>query len=154
MELLVHRLNKTSNFTEGKLYINNEYFCDTLEDKDRGLTSNMPLIDIQKKKIYSKTAIPTGEYKITLDIVSPKFSKYPFYMNICQGKLPRLLDVPGFEGILIHVADGYRGADLVEGCIGIGIKDTEGVLREGKNTFTKLWEKLNLNKEELNITII
>jgi hypothetical protein len=37
MELKIIR-NKTNNeYTEGKLYIDGAYFCDTLEDKDRGL---------------------------------------------------------------------------------------------------------------------
>lgn len=153
MHLIVQRLNKSSNFTEGKLYIDNEYFCDTLEDKDRNLTSHMSLLEIQRNKIYSKTAIPTGNYNITLDVVSPKFSKYPFYIETCQGRLPRLLDVPGFEGILIHVADGYRGSDLVEGCIGVGEKENEGTLKNGKATFTKLIEKLYTTKNIITITI-
>ena len=58
----------------------------------------MPLNLIKSLKIPGETAIPKGTYKVTLDVVSPKFSKYPFYMKVCEGKLPRLIDVKGYEG--------------------------------------------------------
>ena len=61
------------------MYIDGVKFCNVLEDTDRGLTQDMPIEDIQKAKVYGKTAIPTGTYKVTLDIVSPKFSKYKQY---------------------------------------------------------------------------
>ena len=95
-------------YTPGTLYIDGERVCDTLEDLDRGLTQDMSIGEIQSKKIYGETAIPKGTYKITLDVVSPKFSQYPFYMEVCKGKIPRLVDVPGYDGVLIHVADGWK----------------------------------------------
>lgn len=39
MKLLVDRKWKENGYTIGKLYINGKEFCDTLEDKDRGLSS-------------------------------------------------------------------------------------------------------------------
>ena len=102
MRLFLKRIAKREKYTIGRLYINGLYFCDTLEDKDRGLDSSMNVNTIKEKKVYGETAIPVGEYEITLDVVSPKFSKYKFYMDTCEGKLPRLLDVKGFEGVLIH----------------------------------------------------
>ena len=86
----------------------------------------MPLDQLKKMKVYGQTAIPTGEYEITLNIVSPKFSKYPFYQSSCQGRVPRLLNVKAFDGILIHVADGVRGSQLVEGCLGVGLNKIKG----------------------------
>lgn len=142
MKLTVNRLYKAEKYTIGKLYINDEYFCDTLEDKDRGLDVSMPLSEIQNTKVYGETAIPTGEYAITLDVISPKFSKYPFYMEVCQGKLPRLVNVPGYEGILIHVADGCKGAELVHGCIGVGENKIKGGLINGKETFKELYNRM------------
>lgn len=157
MNILVQRVHKKEDYTIGTLSIDGQYFCDTLEDKDRGLLQNMPLDTIKSIKVYGETAIPTGKYKITLDMVSPKFSKYPFYNEICQGKLPRLLDVPGFEGILIHVADGSKGADLVHGCIGVGQNKIKGGLLNGKATFKKLYYRLaeaTYHHEDITITII
>ena len=154
MQLVLKRTFKGNLYTIGHLYIDGKYFCDTLEDTDRGLKDNMTLGEIQSIKIYSKTAIPTGIYKITLDVVSPKFSKYPFYQETCKGKVPRLLKVKGFDGILIHVADGYKGANLVCGCIGIGQNKIKGGLLNGKETFRKLINKLyEAKNEEITITI-
>ena len=157
MVLTVNRQYKKETYTIGKLYINGNYFCDTLEDKDRGLNQNMPLSYIKDTKVYSQTAIPTGTYKITLDVTSPKFSQMNYYYNLCEGKLPRLLDVPAFTGVLIHVADGSKGAELLQGCIGVGKNKIKGGLLEGKEYFKILYAKLkeaNDRGEELKINII
>jgi hypothetical protein len=37
MKLKLVRIVTWSNYTEGKLYIDGAYLCDTLEDTDRGL---------------------------------------------------------------------------------------------------------------------
>lgn len=152
MRLKVIRETSKDTYTPGKLYIDNEYFSDTLEDYDRGLEQNMSIGEIQSKKIYGKTAIPKGTYKITLDVVSPKFSQYPFYMEVCEGKVPRLVNVPEFEGILIHVADGPKKDKLLQGCIGIGERQSDGSLLNGKNTFRKLYEKIK-GHDDLEIEI-
>ena len=93
MILTLDRKYKLPTYTIGKLYIDGEYFCDTLEDKDRGLTDNMTVGEISKIKIKNETAIPTGTYSITLNIVSPRFSVSSFYKQVCNGKLPRILNV-------------------------------------------------------------
>lgn len=148
MELKLVRKTKRDTYTIGKLYVNNQYFCDTLEDKDRGLDDSMSLPEIQSKKVYGQTAIPTGTYDITLDIVSPKFSKFDYYKSVCNGKVPRLLNVKGFDGILIHVADGSRGAELIQGCIGVGNNKIKGGLINGKKTFESLYLILKECKEK------
>lgn len=152
MILKVKRELPKDTYTPGTLYIDGEKFCDTLEDLDRGLTQDMTIGEIQSKKVYGETAIPKGTYKVTTKVVSPKFSKYPFYMEVCNGRLPRLLDVPGYEGVLIHVADGWKKDKLLQGCIGIGERQSDGSLLNGKETFRKLWEKIK-NQNELTIEI-
>ena len=155
MEILIKRIAKKSTYTIGKLYIDNKYFCDTLEDKDRGLNSSMSESQIKGVKVYGETAIPMGTYKIDMNTISPKFSKYPFYQEVCKGKIPRLIGVKGFNGILIHVADGYKGASLVQGCIGIGKNKIKGGLLEGKETFKKLYSILSsCNNDQIEIEII
>ena len=156
MEIVLKRLYKKDDYTIGKLYINGEYFCDTLEDKVRDLNKDGDLNDVGEGKVYGKTAIPYGRYKVTLDVVSPKFSKYEFYSETCGGKVPRLLNVPHFDGILIHVADGYKGADLLSGCIGVGFNLIKGGLLNGKQVFCDLYRELasaNDRGEEIWITI-
>lgn len=146
MKLVLDRIFKGKDYTIGKLYIDGEYLCDTLEDTDRGIKQSDDLSKIQAVKVYGKTAIPTGTYTIVLDIVSPKFSKYPFYQEICNGKLPRLLNVPGFDGILIHVGDGPKAQDLTFGCILVGYNKIKGQLVDGKKAFKMLYSKMKQDK--------
>jgi len=74
MELLLKRVAKKNTYTIGKLYIDNKYFCDTIEDKDRGLSEKDDISKIKRTKIKNKTAIPTGTYDITMNVISPRFS--------------------------------------------------------------------------------
>lgn len=150
MKLLLKTIAKKDKYTIGKLYVNGEYFCDTLEDTSRGLTSKMSEYEISKIKVHGNTAIPTGTYKITLDIISPKFSKYKQY-KFCGGKLPRLLDVPGFEGVLIHIGNTPKDT---EGCILVGENKVIGGVINSTVYFKKLYSLLleaSNNKEEITI---
>lgn len=139
MEVLVYRKWPKAGYCIGRMYIDGQLICNSLEDEDRGLSDSMDERTIRNRKIYGKTAIPRGRYTIDMGTVSPKFSKKEFYMDVCQGKLPRIKNVKGFEGILLHVADGPKGAALLEGCIGIGLNKTVGQLCDGKETFKKVY---------------
>ena len=142
MELKLIRKYRCSNYCIDKLYINNEYFSDALEDPDRSLTDTMSLEEIKRIKIKGNTCIPYGTYTITLDVVSPKFGSKSYYKEVCNGKVPRLLNVKGFDGILIHVGNGPNGHRLTEGCILIGRNTIKGGLTEGKKYFQLLYNKM------------
>lgn len=151
MKLLLKRIAKKSSYTIGRLYIDNEYFCDTLEDVDRGITQKTPLHEIQRIKKPSETSIPTGIYDITLNVISPKFSKNDFYKeNADNGKLPRLINVPGFEGILIHCGNDSSHSS---GCILVGKNTIVGKVTDSKNTFIKLYNRLKQAKNKISIKI-
>ena len=152
MKILVKRIAKKATYTIGKLYIDGEFFCNTIEDKDRGLRSDMNLEEIKKIKIPSVTAIPTGTYKITIDVISPKFSKKAAYQYI-GGKLPRLIGVKGFDGILIH--QGTTEKDSA-GCLIVGKNTIVGKVTQSQATFRALYAKMKEAKErgeEITITI-
>ena len=151
MKLTIKRTITRNNYTLGELYIDGQFFCSTLEDRDRGLTQSMSVEQIKSMKVPGETAIPKGTYKVTLDVVSPKFSKYPFYMKVCEGKLLRLIDVKGYEGVLIHVADGIKRDALLQGCIGIGNLSSEEYLINGKQVFTEFYNRIKGNDVELEI---
>ena len=156
MELLLERKWCKPTYTIGKLSVNGEFFSNTLEDKVRDTNKNGKF-DIGETKVYGETAIPYGTYEITLDVISPKFSQHSFYQKVCKGKLPRLLNVPSFEGVLIHVADGPKGAQLIQGCIGIGKNNIVGGLTNGKEYFKKLYKLLEEAKkrnEKITIKIV
>lgn len=150
MKLLLDRHYKGQSYTIGKLYIDNEYICDTLEDTDRGLTDDMDIEKIAEKKIKCLTAIPTGKYKITLNVKSPSFSKKAYYKNYCEGYLPRLINVKGFDGILIH-----RGTndDHSCGCILVGYNTIKGQLTDSQIAFEKVYDLLKSATDDITIEI-
>ena len=154
MEILVERKWKKPTYTVGNLYINGKWIANTLEDTDRDLKDSMSVAEIKAIKKPKITAIPTGTYEVTLNVVSPKFSKYPFYNSINGGRVPRLLNVKGFEGVLIHVMDGPKGAELSEGCIGVGRNLIKGGLLQGKEYYKKLYDILKNNKDKIIIKIV
>ena len=152
MKLLLKRTAKKENYTIGNLYVNDVFFCNTLEDKDRGLHSTQSLLEIQSKKVYGQTAIPYGTYKIDMNTVSSKF-KDRSWAKFCGGKLPRLIDVKGYEGVLIHV--GNKAEDTL-GCILVGENKIKGQVINSTATFQELYSvmlKAKLLGEEIVLII-
>ena len=136
MKLIVKRLYRKADYTIGKLYINNEYICDTLEDTDRGLRDDMPLEVINRKKVYGQTAIPLGKYIVDMTTVSNKYKDIQFYKDLCGGRVPRVLDVKGFSGILIHTGNK---PEHTYGCLLVGQNRAKGQVLHSKTTFTSLY---------------
>ena len=146
MEILVKRIAKKPKYTIGKMYIDGQYICDTLEDADRGLNQNMSLKEINNKKVYGETAIPTGTYKVDMNTVSPKF-KSRTWAKPYGGKLPRLVLVPGYDGVLIH--PGNKAEDTL-GCILVGENKAVGQVLNSQVTFKKI---MSILTKGTNITI-
>ena len=136
MKLKVERRWKKDSYTIGRLYVNGVYFCNTLEDKDRGLDDMMPVSLIRGMKVYGETAIPRGVYTIDMNTVSPKFRDRSWAAPF-GGKLPRLLNVKGFEGVLIHV---LNTPEQSLGCIGVGDNTIKGQITNSTKRFTDLMQ--------------
>lgn len=149
MELLLDRFARRADYTIGRLYVDGELFCNTLEDTDRGLDDSQSLEYIKSKKIAGRTAIPTGRYKVTLNVVSPKYSKRRQY-DFCGGRVPRLIGLKGYDGVLIHI--GNTAADT-EGCILVGENKVKGQVINSTATFKRLYKRLEQAKGEIWITI-
>ena len=149
MELELKRIARRDTYTIGRLYIDGKYFCDTCEDRDRGLRQDLPVSVNQARKVRGQTAIPTGRYRVTLGVKSPKYSKKKQYAA-CNGYVPRLINVPAFDGILIHI--GNTAADS-EGCILVGRNKKVGMVLESTNTFWQLYSRLQEAKDTIYITI-
>lgn len=139
MELTVDRKYKGQSYTIGDLYVDGKFFSNTLEDADRGLDNSMSLDKILELKKPSITAIPRGTYIITLDVYSPRFGNKSFYKEVCDGKLPRLLNVKGFEGILIHAGNTDRDS---AGCLLVGVNKVKGQVINSRETFKELYKLL------------
>lgn len=138
MNIEVKRIAKKEKYTIGHLYINGVYFCDTIEDRDRGLKQTMTISEIKARKIADVTAIPAGTYRVTLNVKSPKYSKREAFAW-CGGFLPRLIDVPGYDGVLIHSGNTERDSS---GCIIVGKNTKVGMVTDSMNTLKALYSKL------------
>ena len=80
IKLTLKRRYRGSQYTIGSLYINNQYFCDTLEDRDRGLSQQMSLDNIKLKKVrnFPHLFFLYMIYKINLHIHLPKDTEAMF----------------------------------------------------------------------------
>lgn len=138
MKLTLKRIALRPTYTIGKLYIDDEYFCDTCEDKVRDANKN-GVFD-EEKKVYGKTAIPYGNYTIILSM-SNRFKRV----------LPLLLDVPEFSGIRIHSGNS---ADDSLGCILVGENKQVGKVLNSRKTEQKLMKILKETDEDIEIEIV
>ena len=132
MLLSLRRIYFAPTYTIGRLSIPSASFeCDTLEDTDRDANAN-GVFDGQEVKIYGKTAIPYGRYRIAMTL---------------------LPDVPHFSGILIH--SGNTPADT-EGCILVGENKVKGQVINSRATLFRLLDILDEAEsrgEDIYITI-
>lgn len=149
MELVLNRILKTNDYTIGEFSVDGKYLCDTIEDAVRPLPESCPntpkgIACKCKEKVYGKTAVPAGTYKVKLG-----------YSNRFRRILPQVLDVPHFLGILIHTGNSNKDT---EGCIIVGTWDgkTENWVSNSRAAFNKLMPLLRDatdNKEEITLTI-
>lgn len=153
MKISLKRIYTNNQYTIGHLYVDGTYVCDTLEDADRGLKDSMTLDEIRSKKIKDKTAIPQGNYKVTMNVISPRFSKKKYYKDFCGGRLPRITSVKGFDGVLIHIGNTDKDSS---GCLIVGYNKEKGKVLNSKQAFEKLYRMLdsaNRNGEKIDIKI-
>ena len=138
MKLTLKRIALRPTYTIGKLYIDDVYFCDTIEDTVRDINKNGKF-DNGEKKIHSKTAIPYGTYEIKWTY-SPRFKKYT----------PQLMNVPSFEGIRIHA--GNTSADT-EGCLILGENKQVGKVLNSRATINKFYPIIKEACSKVKVTI-
>lgn len=139
MKIEVKRIALKDKYTIGHMYIDGKFVCDTLEDKVRDLNKNGKF-DNGEVKIPKETAIPYGTYNVTMNIQSPKYSnyaKYP-YAKKYNAFMPRLQNVPSFEGVLIHAGNT---ADHTSGCILVGENKIKGQVINSQKIWTNLMDK-------------
>lgn len=138
MRLTLKRIANRKDYCIGKLYINGKYFCDTLEDVDRGLDDSMTEEEIKRLKVKGQTAIPVGIYTVLMTY-SPKYQKI----------MPLINNVKGYSGIRIHSGNSSKDTD---GCLLVGKNTVVGRLTDSRNTFNALFKRL-LQKGSNKITI-
>lgn len=136
MNVLIYRKWPKGTYTIGKCYINGVVFSDSLEDKDRGLKDSMTLEEIRKRKVYGKTAIPSGTYTVELTH-SNRFCKR-IWGKMYAGKVPELKDVKGYSGVRIHP---MNTAEDTLGCIGLGVNDRVGMIHQSTKYYYKFMDE-------------
>lgn len=135
MKLKLIRKYRKPDYTIGILSVDGKYFCDTLEDCVRDLS--------KEEKVAGQTAIPAGTYEVKVDI-SPRFKR----------RLPRILNVPHFEGILIHRGNVPRDTS---GCILVGENKIKGQVVNStpyELELTRLLEQAQQKGERITIQIV
>lgn len=113
MIITLQRRPSKGEATIGKLSIDGTFACYTLEDQVR----EVPDQPVESWKIYGKTAIPAGDYRITLE-TSNRFGPDTLTVN----------SVPGFSGVRMHA--GNTSADT-DGCPLLGMQATDTTLIGG-----------------------
>ncbi|MES2287257.1 MAG: DUF5675 family protein [Bacteroidota bacterium] len=139
MKLVLNRNTFTDKSTIGDLSVNGVHECYVIEDVDRDKNKDGDLADAGEAKVFGKTAIPRGTYKVVITM-SNRFKR----------QLPLLVNVPGFTGVRIHT--GNSALDT-EGCLIVGNVKTKDYVKDSRAAFKKLFEKMLLTQEDIYITI-
>lgn len=128
MIITIDRKWKKEGYTISRVYVNGVYFgCNCLEDTDRGLSDDMSIKEIQKRKVFGKTAIPSGEYECVYT-----------YSNRFKKKLPLLMNVKGFSGVRCHSGNSAKDT---EGCLLMGLNTKVGWVSDSRK-----WTSLLISK--------
>lgn len=130
MKLKLIRETYSKDSTIGRLFIDDKFFCYTLEDA------------VRDKKIKSITAIPAGTYEVIIN-----------FSNRFKQLMPLLLRVPNFEGVRIHWGNYAKDSD---GCLLLG--STKGVdfVGNSKATYSVFLSKIKqvFGQQKITIEII
>ena len=130
INLLIIRDTFTEESTIGKLYLNGELFCDTLEN---------PWLDNQR----NISCIPKGEYKVRLRTARESATRDYLHMLV--------KDVPNRSYILFH--RGNTAKDT-QGCILVGQSREQNRVNNSRLAMDLLMKEIiHLGGEEINLII-
>ena len=153
MTLGLVRIYNCPTYCIGKMYVNGEWVCDTIEECDRGLEQTMSGEEIERVKYDHHTAVPTGTYKVGMDVKSP-LAHLKFYAKFCNGRLPVILNIPLFDDATIHC--GASAANPT-GSVIVGYNTIKGCVTDSRKAWERLMKpllKARKEREKIEITII
>ncbi len=118
MKIELIRVMTANDATIGKMYIDGIDTCYTLED----------IIRPEGEKVYGKTAIPHGRYRVDVT-PSARFKR----------DLPILLDVPNFTGVRIHAGNT---AEDTHGCILVGLEQKGAAIQRSREAMDVVFPQI------------
>lgn len=127
MEILVQRQIETSEYTQGRLFIDGILECFTLEDQS------------QVKKVMHETRIPAGRYKVVIRQFGGHHDKYKVKFPQFHKGMLQIANVPGFHDILFHIGNTD---DDSSGCILVGKSFVSGKLVNSTTAYTDFYKKV------------
>ena len=142
MELTVLRYNSESDYTDVLLFIDDNFDCYTLEDNYRSV------------KVFGKTRIPDGKYKLELRTVGGFHNRYlKRYGNKFHKGMLWITDVPNFKYILIHIGNDD---DDTDGCILVGSYLRLNRVLNSRSTYRSIYPGIvsNIKKRKTYLEII
>jgi hypothetical protein len=121
MKLQVLRFSSQADCTHGLLFeitdIGKKFLCYTLEDEHRVL------------KVQGETRIPAGTYNIELRKEGGFHNRYTKKYGSLHSGMLHVVDVPGFEYILIHTGNTD---EHTAGCLIVGdSQENNVIMRDG-----------------------
>lgn len=124
MKISLRRQEQIKDATIGRLYINGRFQCYTLEDIKR------------KNKIWGKTRIPAGIYKVTLRQTGSTHWRYLKRFPSFHVGMLHLQNVGGFKYILIHIGNWAKDT---AGCILVGLRQQENAIFDSTDAYKKIY---------------
>ena len=130
INLLIIRETYTEESTAGKLFLNGEYVCDTLEN---------PFLNNQR----NISCIPKGHYKVRLRLARESATRDYLHLLV--------QDVPNRDYILFHIGNSPKDTS---GCILVGIGRKQDFVSNSRLAMDLLMKEiLNLGGEKINLII-
>jgi hypothetical protein len=130
VNLLIIRETFSEVSTIGKLFLDGEFLCDTLEN---------PYLDNQR----NISCIPEGEYPVRIRL--PRESATRDYMHLL------VKDVPNRDYILFHIGNSAKDT---RGCILVGIGTEQDLVKNSRLAMELLMKEiLNLGGTNINLII-
>jgi len=131
MEIKVLRYNSKDDFTDGVMFVNDEFRCFTLEDEERAV------------KVYGETRIPNGRYEVKLRKEGGFHARYTkkFGSKWHKGML-HVTNVPSFKHILIHIGNDDKDTS---GCLLVGMyanADEKGFIGASTQAYKKIYPEI------------
>jgi len=105
MKILVKRFKSDDDATLSEVSVDGRFQCFGLEDEYR------------ENKVPGETRIPAGEYQVGVRVVGGFDARYSKKFPTFHAGMLQVLDVPGFDYILIHI--GNTDEDTA-GCLLVG----------------------------------